>query len=260
MLARLMDSNWFPAIYLLVLICMLRAGVLLARKWRVQDALEDWRSGGLLNAIIGFFSLLLAFTLSSSASSNKARISYIQQHRGAIANLYRQSFLFDDSLRRSVKEYSIKALEIKLTAAHSSAEETKDLYRNSALHNNAYLRSMSELVKDNAPSHAGARTIVTEMGKIIDLDAQVHFSNQERTPAVVMLLLLIGSWTISFLMGFTSVLLQKRHYLGPVIFTCLTALTVLIIQDMDNPNQGIVKPPYGIYRDLLLEIKADQDK
>jgi hypothetical protein len=257
MLPHLMDSNWFPLIYLLVLICMVIAGIGLSRKLRIEES-EDWKSNGLLNAIIGFFSLLLAFTLSSSSNSNKARISFIQQHRGAIANLYRQSFLFDDSLRRSVKEYTINAIEIKLSAIHiNSTQSIRELYRKSELFNITYLRSMSELARASSQSHTGARSITDEMSKIIDLDAKVHYSNQERTPAVVMLLLTIGSWTIGFLMGMTSVLFRKRYYLGPIIFTVLTSLTVLIIQDMDNPHHGVVRPPYNIYQDLLDEIKAE---
>jgi hypothetical protein len=257
MLSQLMDSNWFPLIYLLVLICMVITGIALSRKLRIEES-EDWKSNGLLNAIIGFFSLLLAFTLSSSSDSNKERINFIQQHRGAIANLYRQSFLFDDSLRRSVKEYAINAIEIKLSAIHiNSTQSIRELYRKSELFNITYLRSMSELARTNSQSHTGARSITDEMSKIIDLDAKVHYSNQERTPAVVMLLLTIGSWTIGFLMGMTSVLFRKRYYLGPIIFTVLTSLTVLIIQDMDNPHHGVVRPPYYIYQDLLDEIKAE---
>lgn len=257
MLAELMDSNWFPLIYLLVLICMVIVGIALSRKLRVAES-EDWKSKSLLTAIISFFSLVLAFTLSSSSNSNKARISILQQHRGAIANLYRQSFLFDDSLHHSVKEYAIKAIEIKLSAVSlNSAQSTRELYRKSELFNNTYLRSMSEVVRTSSQSHTGARSITDEMSKIIDLDAQVHYNNQERTPTVVMLLLLIGSWTIGFLMGASGVLFRKRYYLGPIIFTTLTSFTVLIIQDMDNPHQGLVRPPYNIYQDLLDEIKAE---
>lgn len=182
----------------------------------------------------------------------------MQQHRGAIANLYRQSFLFDDSLHRSVKEYAIKAIEIKLAAVSAnSAQSTSELYRKSALLNNTYLRSMSVLAKNTDASHAGAKSISDGVSKIIDLDAQVHYSNQERTPSVVMLLLVICSWTIGFMMGMSGVLYRKRYYLGPIIFTTLTSLTVLIIQDMDNPHQGVVRPPYIIYQDLHDEIKAE---
>ena len=257
MLAKLMDSNWFPLIYLLVLICMVLVGIGLSKKLRVAES-EDWRSKSLATVIISFFSLVLAFTLSSSAESNKSRISILQQHRGAIANLYRQSFLFDDSLHRSVKEYAIHAIELKLAAVSlNSAQSTRELYRKSELFNNTYLRSVSELARTSSQSYTGARSITDEMSKIIDLDAQVHYRNQERTPAPVMLLLLICSWTIGFLMGMSGVLFRKRYYLGPIIFTSLTSLTVLIIQDMDNPHQGFVKPPYLIYQDLLDEIKAE---
>ena len=153
MLAELMDSNWFPLIYLLVLIGMILFGIGLSQKLRVAES-EEWKSNGLLSAIIGFFSLLLAFTLSSSSESNKARISILQQHRGAIANLYRQSFLFDDSLHRSVKEYAIKAVEMKLSIdTINSAQSIRELYRRSALFNNTYLRSISALARNDSQSH-----------------------------------------------------------------------------------------------------------
>ncbi len=258
MLARLIDSNWFPVYYLLVLIGMVTFGVILSKGAGVTET-ADWKSSTLVNVIISFFSLLLAFTLSSSSESNKARISALQQHRGAIAGLYRQSFLFDDSLRRSAKDYAIKAIEIKLSALSiNSSDASRELYKRSSVFNTTYLRSISAVVKDNVHPHIGARSITDEMNKIIDLDAQLHYRNQERTPAIVMLLLLIGSWTIGFLMGAMGVFFKKRHYLGPIIFTSLTSFTVLIIQDMDNPHQGVVKPPYEIYQDLLDEINEDE--
>ena len=257
MLAQLIDSNWFSLIYLLVLIMMVIAGIAFSRRLDLEDS-PEWKSAGLLNAIIGFFSLLLAFTLSSSSNSNKARISFMQQHRGAIASLYRQSFLFDDSLHQSVKNYAISAIEIKLAAmSNNSAQSIRELDRKSALLNNTFLRSMSVLARDSSQLHTGARTIIDKVNKIIDLDAEVHYSNQERTPGTVILLLLICSWTVSFLMGFLGVLFRKRYYLGPIIFTVLTSLTVLIIQDMDNPHRGLLRPPYEIYEDLLNEIKSE---
>ena len=258
MLTRLMDSNWFPLIYLLVLTSMVVTGIVLSRRLRVGES-EDLKSNTLLSAIIGFFSLLLAFTLSSSSDSSKARIRFMQQHRGAIASLFRQSYLFDDSLRGSVKDYAIKAIELKLEALNNNSPQSiREQDRRSALFNKTYLRSMSALVKNNAQSHTGARTITDEMSKIIDLDAMVHYSNQERTPAMVMMLLLIGSWTIGFLMGISGVLFRKRYYMGPIIFTSLTSLTVMIIQDMDNPHTGFTKPPYETYDLTLQEIKSEK--
>lgn len=256
MIADLLNSKWFPEVYLLVLISMVIVGNLLSRKLRPTDS-ADRKSQGLLGFIISFFSLLLAFTLSSSSDSNKARINLIQQHRGAIASLYRESFLFDDSLRCSVKEYAIKVIALKLAEENSSFKSTNELYKEASLYNSSYLRSMSAFVRSNPQSQLGARSVIDEVEKIIELDAQVHFSNQKRTPTSVMLLLLLSSWTIGFLMGAAGHLFRERYYLGPIIFTSLTSLTVLIIQDMDNPRHGFVTPPYSIYRDLLEEIKGE---
>lgn len=257
MLADLLNSKWFSLIYLLVLIGMVVAGVLLSHKLRAAET-TDGKSLGLLGYIISFFSLLLAFTLSSSSDSNKARISFMQQHRGAIASLYRQSYLFDDSLRHSVKEYTIKALELKLAEANAPIQSSTQLYRKALLYNNTYLRSMQTFVRNNPQSDLGARSVIDEVEKIIDLGSQVHFSNQKRTPTAVMVLLLLSSWAIGFLMGLSGYLFRQRYYLGPIIFTSLTSLTVLIIQDMDNPHRGFVRPPYSLYQDLLEEIQASE--
>lgn len=257
MLAELMDANWFPYMYLTVLICTVLVGIGLSYKLRIAES-NIWKSKSLVSAIIGFFSLLLAFTLSSSSNSDKSRTNFMQQHRGALANLYRQSFLFDDSLHRSVKDYILKAIDYKLAGVtNNSAGSIRELDRKASILNNTYMRSMSVIAKNNPAANSGARAIADAMNKIIDLDAQVHYSNQERTPAIVMMLLLLVSWAIGLFMGISGVLFKNKYYLGPIIYTCLTSLTVLIIQDMDNPHQGLVRPPYDIYMDLMTEIKAE---
>ncbi|HEX5025767.1 MAG TPA: hypothetical protein VFV68_10865, partial [Agriterribacter sp.] len=75
MLAQLMDSNWIPLVCLLVLAVTVTAGIWMSRKLQVAES-PDWKSRSLVSAIISFFSLLLAFTLSSSSDANKKRIVF----------------------------------------------------------------------------------------------------------------------------------------------------------------------------------------
>ncbi|HTE28561.1 hypothetical protein [Flavitalea sp.] len=49
---------------------------------------------------------------------------------------------------------------------------------------------MSAIVRSGSSSAEQARQVITQQEKIIELDNNLHFSNQERTPVGVMLLLL----------------------------------------------------------------------
>ncbi|WP_166647928.1 hypothetical protein [Hymenobacter sp. UV11] len=72
-----------------------------------------------------------------------------------------------------------------------------------------------------------------------------------------MLLLLISSWAIGVLVGFTNSAQETRHYFVPVLFVIISALTVQAIRDLDNPKLGFIRPNYQNLEDLRRLIEHD---
>ncbi len=256
MVSTLLDSRWFALIYLIILLFFVTGGILLSLKFNLLRETTG-RSSPLFAPILSFFSLLLAFSLSSSAVSNKERASLIHQHADAIFDLNNMSLLFNDSIKSRVKQYTIHCIELKLEASrlHGAARSAIDV--KSFWLNEKFLRWMLVMGKSSLVFHSEANLVADNVNKIMALDNKLHYSNQDRTPVVVMLLLLLCSWIIGFLLGLGYNIFRNLYYLGPLIFISLTSLTVLAIQDMDNPYSGIIKPPYDTYANMLRNINDE---
>lgn len=59
-----------------------------------------------------------------------------------------------------------------------------------------------------------------------------------------MFLLVIVSLLIGFLIGFMNGIKSKIHYIVPVIYFVMIALTMMVIIDLNNPKIGLIKPSY----------------
>ncbi|GAO41116.1 hypothetical protein FPE01S_01_01280 [Flavihumibacter petaseus NBRC 106054] len=228
----------------------------MANRMHLHEHME-WTSNNLSGAVISFFSLLLAFSLSSSAGSNKERTRLIHQHADAIGRLYRKSFLLNDSVKASIKSYAVQCLNLKIRSSQLHGDARRHIDSASFWLNENYLKSITRIKNANAEDQQVARLIADEVQAIMALDNNIHYSNQERTPAMVMLLLMVGSLMVGFLMGLGRYHFRQRKYLGPTLFLFLSTMTVLAIQDMDNPHTGMIRPPYDVYQDALNEINND---
>jgi hypothetical protein len=86
---------------------------------------------------------------------------------------------------------------------------------------------------------------------------RLHYSFQERTPSSIIGLLLITSWAIGVLVGFTNGWQPDRHYFVPILFVVISVLTVQSIRDLDDPEQGFIRPNYANLQDLQRSILTE---
>ena len=70
------------------------------------------------------------------------------------------------------------------------------------------------------------------------------YSYTERAPSLVMFLLVTMSLLIGFLVGFMNAIKSKIHYVVPIIYFVIVALTMMVITDLNNPFSGLIKPNY----------------
>lgn len=101
------------------------------------------------------------------------------------------------------------------------------------------------------------RYYVDKINAAITLDYRIQYSALERTPTVIIILLVVGSFLVGLLIGFTNGFSDHLQVLVPAIFFLLTTLTISAILDMDNPSFGIIRPSYNNYENMLQLIATD---
>ena len=82
-MASILDSIYFDFFYFVTLIASVACGYLLAHYYYFRGQ-RTWKVSGIENAVVGFYGLLLSFTLVQSSVSNKERIDLVHKESDAI--------------------------------------------------------------------------------------------------------------------------------------------------------------------------------
>jgi len=245
MIASIYHSVLFPILFTLVLLASIAGGYFYAHR-RYLKRERAWRASGVENGIIGFYGLLLSFALLTAGNLNKERNTLIYQHVDGLGNLYRRSLLMPDSTQMWVKRSVARLINLKTESINSDRESLARLQLETEA---AYTEMWKELAR-RAFAEDDIAEITHELAMLHSIDLRIGYGFQERTPTLVMIVLLVGSWLVGILIGFTSGFNPEHSILVPLIFFILTDLTMLTITDLDNPVSGFIRPSYVKYLDL----------
>ena len=100
--------------------------------------------------------------------------------------------------------------------------------------------------------------LLPALHKLSAATSRLHYSYQEGTPYAIIALLLISSWAIGVLVGFTNSAQETRHYFVPLLFVVISVLPAQTIRDLDNPALSFIRPNDGNLQDLQRLITQDQ--
>lgn len=253
----LFNMLWFTLAYPVSLLLAVAVGYLVAEvNYRRRGWI--WKPSGIENALITIFGLLLSFTLLSSNNSLKERTVLIHQSSDAVAELYRESQLLPAAGSATVRGFLLRFLALELAEhrpqpvpdpSHTGKLET--LYRPA-------WQQLRDSIRTLAPAPDELRRLLPAFNKLSAATSRLHYSYQEGTPYSIIALLLISSWAIGVLVGFTNSAQETRHYFVPLLFVVISVLTVQAIRDLDNPELGFIRPNYGNLQDLQRLIAQDQ--
>ena len=248
----LFDVLWFTLAYPVSLLLAVALGYLVAElNYRRRGRI--WKPSGIENALITIFGLLLSFTLLSSNNTLKERTVLIHQSSDAVAELYRESELLPAAGPAIVRGLLLRFLALELAE-----------HRPKPLPDPAHARKIAVLDRQAwqqlraAVRPEDVRRLLPALHKLSAATSRLHYSYQEGTPYSIIGLLLISSWAIGVLVGFSNSAQETRHYLVPVLFVVISVLTVQAIRDLDNPELGFIRPNYGNLQDLQRLIVQDQ--
>jgi hypothetical protein len=251
----LLDSVWFNVAYPILLLLSIGGGLFFARRYRRT---KKWHSSGIENSVIGIFGLIISFTFLTAGNAHRERYAYIHQEVNATEQLYRYSQQMPDSFQRATKVFLVNFLTnqtlyttLKPDSAANVVPQAVALMDNYWDCFTAFKRSsMDPSIEKNAEKIAAG---FDSMKFSFSRNA---FSYYERTPAIVMYLLVISSLMIGFLIGFMNGIHEDVHYLLPVIYLVMVAIIMLVIRDLNNPFSGYIRPSFKNLEILNNYIKA----
>ena len=191
MIASIYHSVLFPILFTLVLLASIAGGYFYAHR-RYLKRERAWRASGVENGIIGFYGLLLSFALLTAGNLNKERNTLIYQHVDGLGNLYRRSLLMPDSTQMWVKRSVARLINLRTESINSDRESLARLQLETEA---AYTEMWKELAR-RAFAEDDIAEITHELAMLHSIDLRIGYGFQERTPTLVMIVLLVGSWLV----------------------------------------------------------------
>jgi len=200
------------------------------------------------SSIIGFFALILSFTFSTANDGYEKRLANIHAEADIIGKMLRQNEEMPETIQGNINNYLKAYLQLQIGVYSRQLPQTEWMSRGEIILQNfsGYLKTL----KKDAVQHSWIDPLQKNYN-----DLSMRFYNNlyaisERTPPLIMFLILISSLLIGCLVGFTNGFQEKRHYLVPVIYVFMVVFTVQAIKDLDNPFGGFIKPDVSNLKDL----------
>jgi hypothetical protein len=246
----IINSHLFTIIYPLVLGLSLILGAGIARKsW--LDKKIIWKSSGVEGAVIAIFSLLLSFTFFASNNLMRDRLLIIYNMRDATANLRRMSAITNESIKEETKIYLIKYMTIMIDFKSNYLASEDSLRGHMEAINFQYLTALAFEAKKDTMARNDVLVMMPYLNQLNTSFYRLIDSYDERTPPLIIILLVLSSLLIGILVGFLNSFNNRRHYMVPIIFLVIVSLCIQCIRNLDNPYIGTIQPKFTDFEHQL---------
>lgn len=246
------DSGFFIPVYALLLIIFAYLGNNLAkREHKIFGGERNYASQGLLQAFIIFLSLLYTFTLSGTANHFRDSKALVEQEADAIAEVYRWGKNFE-------KEDKVRFVKMLLEYTEFRADYSKSFDKNKAtmLQDNIWSFVMQK-EKDEKYSWV-THKILEALSATTHLFWDKYYSDKDRVPLPVILLIFLFSMVVTFFLGYTNENRRAHFAVNVITFVSLNILMMMAIRELDLIYHGLIsvnpeniKDLVGFFRNVL---------
>lgn len=249
----IIDSSWFNFLFATLLFLSMGSGILYAIRYKKKS---KWEGSGIENSVVGIFGLIISFTFLQAGNAHRERSANIHREADNVDMLYRYSRAMPDSFHQFTQKTLVTFLSNQIN--YEQSNDAQFLYNAKKISDSYWFY----LIKYHG--HASDLTNADQLNKISVSFDQIQtsvsllaYSYSERTPSFIMFLLVIVSLLIGYLVGFMNGMKLNIHYLVPIIYFVMITLTMAVINDLDNPRLGSIKPSYNHLKVTYENIKSN---
>jgi hypothetical protein len=237
-------SSW--ALGFILLAVVLGATVLgLAVGKRLRVRSDGFREpfAAIQTALLGLVGLILAFGLALAVGRYESRRAAVVEEANAIGTTYLRAQTLSEPMRTDslvlLRSYADTSIQLSDSVPGSlAADETiaagQQLQRE--------LWSLAGQALDTAPTASAPRLYVESLNQMIDMQTVRVSALNNRVPAAVLAVEVVGSALALGLLGvYLSIL--GRGLLPVVVAAGLVTMLLLVTFDLDRPTRGLIQVP-----------------
>jgi hypothetical protein len=227
-----------------------RLGLWLQR--RDPDSGKTAISGTVVGGMLGLMAFLLAFCIGIVINQHNGRKAMVVEEANAVGTAYLRAGFLGESDRDLSRDLLREYVEIRLAAAADASVLESTLTRSEEIHSELW-----SIVEDNVQQGQNSdimALLVASINDVIDIHSLRLAAVDLRLPELLWTVLYAATMLSFLLVGIANSADSKRDPLAILLFALALVAVLMIIVDLDRPQQGLLTVSQTALTDLLRQM------
>jgi hypothetical protein len=209
-------------------------------------------TGAVVGGMLGLMAFMMAFTIGIVISQQGDRKAMVVEEANAIGTAWLRAGLLEEPDLSAAQPLLREYTEIRIAAADDLSLIAPMLTRSEEIHNELWAIMEENVRLGNESAIMGMA--IASVNDVIDVHSSRLYVATLRLPKILGLLLLLATVLSFTLVGIASSVDRKRDTAAIVIFALIFAAVLIVIVDLDRPQDGLLTVPQTAMTDLLRQI------
>lgn len=232
----------------------LQAGVRLGTRRRRRGTAKLEVSGAMVGATMGLLAFMLAFTFNAAAGRHEARKKLVIEEANAIETTWLRAGFLQEPRRVAMRELLRTYVNVRVKVAFGQVSLADGLHHTEELHD-----KMWALAVESGHAEPGSIAIglfVQSLNQVIDLHLErLTVAVRNRVPFTIWTTLYVVMFIGMFMMGAQIGQGETRHPGTEIALAVSFSLVLLMIADLDRPQQGLVR----VSQQAMMDVQTKLD-
>ena len=213
---------------------------------------EAKMTGTVVGGILGLMAFMMAFTIGIVISQHGERKAMVVEEANAIGTAWLRAGFLDEPDQSTVRALLQEYTEIRVAAADDQALMADTVTRSEEIHTELWTIMEETVDRGNDSDITGL--VIESINDVIDVHSLRAFVVNLRLPRILGLLLFLTTFLSVMLIGVASSTDRKRDITAMILFGLIFAAVLVVIIDLDRPQEGLLTVSQTAMTDLLRQI------
>jgi hypothetical protein len=253
----ILDQSPIWVVYLVTVVVVLvaaevgfRIGIWLQQ--RDPDSAKTPMTGAVVGGMLGLMAFLLAFCIGIVINQHNGRKAMVVTEANSVGTAYLRAGFLGEPDRTSTRDLLREYVEVRLAAAADPTLYEATMTRSEEIHGELW-----SIVEDNVnqgQDSAIMALLVDSINEVIDVHSLRLAAIDLRLPELLWMVLYAATVLSFLLVGVASSSDRKRDPLAILLFALALVAVLMIVVDLDRPQQGILTVSQNALSDLLRQM------
>ncbi len=227
-----------------------RIGLWLQR--RDPDTGKTPITGAVVGGMLGLMAFLMAFSIGIVINQHNERRAMVVTEANAVGTAYLRAGFLGEPDRTSTRDLLREYVEVRLAAAADPALLESAITRSEEIHGQLW-----SIVEDNVSQGRESDVMalfVESINEVIDVHSLRLAAVNLRLPRLLGVVLYAATVLSFLLVGVANSADRKRDFFAILLFALAFVAVLMIIVDLDRPQQGLLTVSQQAMSDLLRQM------